>query len=82
MEWVLGCNKGRPYNVSLKLTGCKETEFTCNDGQCIDMARRCDQIVHCRDKSDEKNCRLVVLEEGYKKNIIPFSVVPVCILQS
>ena len=71
------CNNGEPYGATLKLSGCGEEEFTCSDGQCININRRCDQIVHCRDRSDEKDCRLIVLEEGYSKNIIPFTVAPV-----
>ena len=31
--------KGEPYRTVLKLTGCKEGEFTCNDGQCIRSCR-------------------------------------------
>ena len=27
--------KGEPYTRILKLTGCREEEFTCSDGQCI-----------------------------------------------
>ena len=27
--------KGEPYSRVLKLTGCREGEFTCSDGQCI-----------------------------------------------
>merc|ERR1711894_529502 len=27
--------KGEPYTRTLKLTGCREGEFTCSDGQCI-----------------------------------------------
>ena len=27
--------KGMPYKRMLKLTGCREGEFTCRDGQCI-----------------------------------------------
>ena len=73
------CNNMLPYTATLKLCGCGEDEFTCSDGQCINITRRCDQIVHCRDKSDEEDCRLLVLEKGYKKNIIPFTVAPVCI---
>ena len=76
------CNNRRPYSATLKLSGCGEEEFTCSDGQCIDINRRCDQIVHCRDESDEEDCRLLVLKNGYKKNIIPFTVAPVRILQS
>ena len=66
------CNKGMPYNTELKLSGCTETEFTCHDGQCIKMEERCDQIMHCRDKSDENDCSLLVLERGYNKKVAPF----------
>ena len=38
------CNEGQPYNTTLKLTGCREDEFTCDDGQCIKMERRGDQV--------------------------------------
>ena len=32
----LDCSpKGEPYTRLLKLTGCREGEFTCSDGQCI-----------------------------------------------
>ena len=55
----------------LKLTGCKEGEFTCNDGQCIKMEERCNQVPDCEDKSDERGCRLIVLEGDYNKNIPP-----------
>ena len=31
----IGCNNGESYTTVLKLTGCREGEFTCSDGQCI-----------------------------------------------
>ena len=40
-EWLIEndhvkCStKGKPYKTILKLTGCREGEFTCNNGQCI-----------------------------------------------
>ena len=40
-EWVIVEDKmecsenGEPYTRVLKLTGCREGEFTCSDGQCI-----------------------------------------------
>ena len=40
-EWTIynnDCNKGKTQ-TPLKLTGCKEDEFTCNDGQCIKIER-------------------------------------------
>ena len=66
------CNRGMPYSTVLKLSGCKDAEFTCHDGQCIKIEERCDQIMHCRDKSDEKDCSLLVLNEGYNKKVAPF----------
>lgn len=29
-------------------------EFECGNGDCIDFSRTCDGVVHCKDKSDEK----------------------------
>ena len=55
----------------LKLTGCKEGEFTCNDGQCIKMEERCNQVPDCRDKSEENGCQLIVFENNYNKNVPP-----------
>ena len=66
------CNQGFPYITDLKLSGCKETEFTCHDGQCVKMEERCDQVMHCRDQSDENNCSLLVLKKGYNKKVAPF----------
>ena len=41
-SWIISgdskeCHAGKPYTTELKLTGCKEGDFTCNDGQCIKM---------------------------------------------
>ena len=83
-EWTISndnhkCGEGKPYTTILKLTGCAEDEFTCDNGQCIKMERRCDQVtkdskeLNCRDRSDEKGCKLLFLKdgEGYNKRIPP-----------
>ena len=48
-EWTVtgddvNCHKGEPYSTYLKLTGCLEGEFTCDDGACVSMEQRCDQL--------------------------------------
>ena len=35
------------------------------------MNERCDQLPNCRDKSDESGCQLLLLEQGYNKEIPP-----------
>ena len=34
----------------------------------------CNQHPDCRDRSDEKNCKVLVLGEGYNKNVPPVPV--------
>ena len=53
--------EGEPYSTELLFSACEEGEYTCNDGQCIAMKKRCNQYSDCRDKSDEINCNLIVI---------------------
>ena len=70
-----GCSsKSEEYTTELKLSGCKEGNFTCNDGQCVSMEKRCDQLPDCRDYSDEIDCKILVLKKDYNKNVPPVSV--------
>ena len=65
------CQDGQSYTTMLKLTGCKRGEFTCDDGQCIKMEERCDQVTDCRDESDENGCRVIIFKNNYNKNVPP-----------
>ena len=59
------------------MTSCSKGEFTCNDGQCIDMEERCDQTTNCLDKSDEENCRMVNMEVGHNLTFLSIlSLIP------
>ena len=65
----MGCSRnGAEYTTELKMFGCQEGNFICNDGQCVSMDQKCDQMRDCRDESDEKICKVLVLKEGYNKN--------------
>lgn len=57
--------------VELLLTSCHNYEYTCNDGMCIDKSRRCDLSVDCDDQSDEMDCSVVVVPEGYSAQLPP-----------
>ena len=75
-EWIITgdvykCHSGETYKTFLKLSGCDIGEFTCNDGQCVSMEERCNQLSDCRDKSDEADCKLVILEIAYNKKVPP-----------
>ncbi|XP_069472627.1 low-density lipoprotein receptor-related protein 1B isoform X1 [Ambystoma mexicanum] len=44
------------------------SEFECGNGECIDYTLTCDGIVHCKDKSDEKQlyCETRRCQRGFK----------------
>ena len=73
IEGDKGCNQGKSYVTELKMSGCQKKEFTCNDGQCVNMDQRCNQLADCRDESDENDCNVLVLKHGYNKNVPPTS---------
>ena len=59
------------YYKDMKLTACKEDEFTCDNGQCVNMTMRCNQLPNCRDRSDERDCAILILENEYNKRVPP-----------
>ena len=61
----------RDQTLSLTLSSCNGSEFTCSDGVCININRRCNNINDCRDKSDEGNCKRVKKKATYQKFIVP-----------
>ena len=75
-EWTIHndsklCSWSASYITTLSLSSCSMDQFTCNDGNCVDIVNRCNGIQHCKDGSDEEQCRLVVPSLGYNKNLIP-----------
>ena len=73
-EWNIendnGCQEGK-VAMSLSLTACKTHEYTCNDGLCLPLDKRCDGISNCKDSSDELQCSIVVKDNSYNKFLSP-----------
>ena len=66
------CTGTSTTRISLILTACKTDQFTCDDGLCVSMEKRCDTKQDCEDLSDEKGCRFVYFDrEKYLKDIPP-----------
>ena len=61
----------------LKMTGCSDGYFTCNNGDCIPMNERCDQALNCADETDEMGCQILVLKNSYRKTTPPIKVTTV-----
>lgn len=55
----------------MQLTSCGAGEYTCNSGTCIEKNRRCDLVTDCPDLSDELDCDVVSLPEGYSASLPP-----------
>ena len=66
---------GKEKDRNLKMSGCSDGQFTCNNGDCVSMEVRCDQAIDCYDKSDEENCEIISLERSYRKTAPPVSLV-------
>ncbi|XP_023338843.1 uncharacterized protein LOC111709412 [Eurytemora carolleeae] len=56
------CTINKDAALTLTLTNCAEDEFTCDNGNCVSMEKRCDLVSDCLDISDEKNCKIVVMD--------------------
>lgn len=66
----IDCNKNQE-KLMLTLSSCKEQQFTCTDGLCVDILSRCDSEHDCEDKSDEIGCRRISHDVSYQKHLPP-----------
>ena len=67
------CQAGKA-ELSVKLSNCVEGQFSCGDGECIDIDQRCDRVKHCADRSDELDCKTVEIPPGYQQEFVPIKL--------
>ena len=68
-EWTLKdtlCGKRANTYINMSLSKCTQDQYMCNNGQCVSLEMRCDDKDDCKDRSDEDQCRLVVVSDGYR----------------
>ena len=60
--------------VSLVLTACKDNQYTCDDGTCIEMNSRCDRKEDCSVSSSIISCYLHFTKSWkcFKRAIVAF----------
>ena len=58
-------------SLVLSFDVCNATQFNCNNGMCIGMALRCNEVKDCDDNSDELDCNLVELPDDYNMDNAP-----------
>ena len=73
-NWIIIGDDSCEYSThhTLLFSSCSFGEFTCNDGSCISLDKRCNKVSDCSDKSDENDCYKVKFnEKSYNKHMAP-----------
>ena len=72
--WTLSasmCQLAVNASMSLSLSVCDNSQFTCSNGDCVPKQSRCNGRDDCSDLSDEHQCRTVILPRGYQRERPP-----------
>ena len=72
------CGMQSAVNTSLTFSTCfPGKEFTCGNGMCIPLSKRCNHVHECEDNSDEEHCHLVRIPSSYNKLLSPGTYRPI-----
>ena len=61
------------YQISSLYKQCQHQHFSCFNGQCIALSKRCDGILDCQDGSDEYICGKLVADDLHVTQIHKFN---------
>ena len=69
------CLLSNNTQVELTISVCKNDQFTCDSGQCIDLNKKCNVKKDCHDGSDELNCDLIQWQgtDEYRSEVSPYA---------
>ena len=70
------CKTDENGRIELLFTACDHDMFTCGDGSCVPMEKRCDLKIDCKDESDELQCFIVKKPKGYDSTKPPPRIDP------
>ena len=66
-SWISATTSSGSH-MSFAITTCNDNQFTCDNGQCIDLKKVCDYRLHCEDFTDEHHCNVTQKRPNYYKN--------------
>ena len=55
----------------MTFSDCFPDGFTCDNGDCVELSRKCDSLIDCADGSDEDDCEFLVASKNYAKDFLP-----------
>ena len=75
-KWQTGsvnslCYKHKGYVSEMTFSKCFPNKYTCNSGHCIELHKKCNTAIDCKDKSDEHYCNFLRFGGNYEKGQLP-----------
>jgi Low-density lipoprotein receptor domain class A. len=60
--------KTKPFDVFSGFQSCRQDEFKCHNGTCLNISKRCNNVTDCATGEDERNCPQGEYENSFIEN--------------